>query len=56
MAAKIGQVVEVSDAELFKRCGGLTGHKVIFKKFLIIEKSSFLRNVNCLRPVVNELF
>ena len=28
VAAKIGQVVEVSDAELFKRCGGLTGHKV----------------------------
>merc|ERR1739838_3746 len=27
IAAKIGQVVEVSDAELFKRCGGLTGHK-----------------------------
>ena len=22
-----GAIVEISDAELFKRCGGLTGHK-----------------------------
>merc|ERR1711935_983914 len=27
VANRIGQVVEVTDAELFKRCGGLTGHK-----------------------------
>merc|ERR1712113_508765 len=25
--SKIGQIVEISDADLFKRCGGLTGHK-----------------------------
>ena len=39
VAARIGQMVEVSDAELFKRCGGLTGHKVRnlkkIKKYLI---------------------
>ena len=39
-----GAIVEISDAELFKRCGGLTGHKGMAARTVRVSLTNQISN------------